>query len=151
MKLSDFQFELPESLLAQRPAIDRDESRLMVLNRKEEKIEHHTFKEVIDFFEEGDVMALNNTKVFPARLFGNKEKTGARIEVFLLRELNQEQRLWDVLVDPARKIRIGNKLYFGNDDSLVAEVIDNTTSRGRTLRFLFDAVSYTHLTLPTKA
>ena len=142
MKLSDFQFELPESLLAQRPAIDRDESRLMVLNRKEEKIEHHTFKEVIDFFEEGDVMALNNTKVFPARLFGNKEKTGARIEVFLLRELNQEQRLWDVLVDPARKIRIGNKLYFGNDDSLVAEVIDNTTSRGRTLRFLFDG-SYT--------
>ncbi len=142
MKLSDFQFELPESLLAQKPAIDRDESRLMVLNRKEEKIEHHTFKEVIDFFEEGDVMALNNTKVFPARLFGNKEKTGARIEVFLLRELNQEQRLWDVLVDPARKIRIGNKLYFGNDDSLVAEVIDNTTSRGRTLRFLFDG-SYT--------
>ena len=142
MKLSDFQFELPESLLAQRPAIDRDESRLMVLNRKEEKIEHHTFKEVIDFFEEGDLMALNNTKVFPARLFGNKEKTGARIEVFLLRELNQEQRLWDVLVDPARKIRIGNKLYFGNDDSLVAEVIDNTTSRGRTLRFLFDG-SYT--------
>ena len=142
MKLSDFQFELPESLLAQRPAIDRDESRLMVLNRKEEKIEHYTFKEVIDFFEEGDVMALNNTKVFPARLFGNKEKTGARIEVFLLRELNQEQRLWDVLVDPARKIRIGNKLYFGNDDSLVAEVIDNTTSRGRTLRFLFDG-SYT--------
>ena len=142
MKLSDFQFELPESLLAQRPANDRDESRLMVLNRKEEKIEHHTFKEVIDFFEEGDVMALNNTKVFPARLFGNKEKTGARIEVFLLRELNQEQRLWDVLVDPARKIRIGNKLYFGNDDSLVAEVIDNTTSRGRTLRFLFDG-SYT--------
>ena len=142
MKLSDFQFELPESLLAQRPAIDRDESRLMILNRKEEKIEHHTFKEVIDFFEEGDVMALNNTKVFPARLFGNKEKTGARIEVFLLRELNQEQRLWDVLVDPARKIRIGNKLYFGNDDSLVAEVIDNTTSRGRTLRFLFDG-SYT--------
>ena len=142
MKLSNFQFELPESLLAQRPAIDRDESRLMVLNRKEEKIEHHTFKEVIDFFEEGDVMALNNTKVFPARLFGNKEKTGARIEVFLLRELNQEQRLWDVLVDPARKLRIGNKLYFGNDDSLVAEVIDNTTSRGRTLRFLFDG-SYT--------
>ena len=142
MKLSNFQFELPESLLAQRPAIDRDESRLMVLNRKEEKIEHHTFKEVIDFFEEGDVMALNNTKVFPARLFGNKEKTGARIEVFLLRELSQEQRLWDVLVDPARKIRIGNKLYFGNDDSLVAEVIDNTTSRGRTLRFLFDG-SYT--------
>ena len=138
MKLSDFQFELPESRLAQRPANERDESRMMVLNRKEETIEHHTFKEVINFFDEGDLMALNNTKVFPARLFGNKEKTGARIEVFLLRELNQEQRLWDVLVDPARKIRIGNKLYFGNDDSLVAEVIDNTTSRGRTLRFLFD-------------
>ncbi len=138
MKLSDFQFELPKTLLAQRPAPDRDESRLMVLNRKEETIEHHTFKDVINFFDEGDVMVLNNTKVFPARLFGNKEKTGARIEVFLLRELNQEQRLWDVLVDPARKIRIGNKLYFGEDDSLVAEVIDNTTSRGRTLRFLFD-------------
>ena len=138
MKLSDFQFELPNVLLAQRPAQDRDESRLMVLNRKEETVEHHTFKDVINFFDEGDVMVLNNTKVFPARLFGNKEKTGARIEVFLLRELNQEQRLWDVLVDPARKIRIGNKLYFGNDDSLVAEVIDNTTSRGRTLRFLFD-------------
>ena len=138
MKLSDFQFELPQSLLAQRPATDRDESRLMVLDRKNESIEHHTFKEVLNFFEEGDVMVLNNTKVFPARLFGNKEKTGARIEVFLLRELNEEQRLWDVLVDPARKIRIGNKLYFGEDDSLVAEVIDNTTSRGRTLRFLFD-------------
>jgi len=138
MKLSDFQFELPKTLLAQRPAPDRDESRLMVLNRKEETIEHHTFKDVINFFDEGDVMVLNNTKVFPARLFGNKEKTGARIEVFLLRELNQEQRLWDVLVDPARKIRIGNKLYFGEDDSLVAEVIDNTTSRGRTLRFLYD-------------
>ena len=138
MKLSDFQFDLPKNLLAQRPSPDRDESRLMVLNRKEEKIEHYVFKDIIDFFDEGDVMVLNNTKVFPARLFGNKEKTGARIEVFLLRELNQEQRLWDVLVDPARKIRIGNKLYFGEDDSLVAEVIDNTTSRGRTLRFLFD-------------
>lgn len=138
MKLSDFQFDLPKNLLAQRPSPDRDESRLMVLSRKEEKIEHYVFKDIIDFFDEGDVMVLNNTKVFPARLFGNKEKTGARIEVFLLRELNQEQRLWDVLVDPARKIRIGNKLYFGEDDSLVAEVIDNTTSRGRTLRFLFD-------------
>ena len=138
MKLSDFQFDLPKTLLAQRPSPDRDESRLMVLNRKEEKIEHHVFKDIINYFDEGDVMVLNNTKVFPARLFGNKEKTGARIEVFLLRELNQEQRLWDVLVDPARKIRIGNKLYFGEDDSLVAEVIDNTTSRGRTLRFLFD-------------
>ena len=138
MKLSDFQFELPNKLLAQRPSQDRDESRLMVLYRKEEKIEHHIFKDIINFFDEDDVMILNNTKVFPARLFGNKEKTGARIEVFLLRELNKEQRLWDVLVDPARKIRIGNKLYFGDDDSLVAEVIDNTTSRGRTLRFLFD-------------
>ena len=138
MKLSNFQFELPGELLAQRPAQDRDESKLMILNRKEETIEHHAFKDVINYFDEGDVMALNNTKVFPARLFGNKEKTGARIEVFLLRELNQEQRLWDVLVDPARKIRIGNKLYFGEDESLVAEVIDNTTSRGRTLRFLYD-------------
>ena len=138
MKLSDFQFELPNKLLAQRPSQDRDESRLMVLHRKEEKIEHHIFKDIINFFDEDDVMILNNTKVFPARLYGNKEKTGARIEVFLLRELNKEQRLWDVLVDPARKIRIGNKLYFGDDDCLVAEVIDNTTSRGRTLRFLFD-------------
>jgi S-adenosylmethionine:tRNA ribosyltransferase-isomerase len=138
MKLSDFNFELPSTLLAQHPASDRDESRLMVLNRKEGSISHQTFKDVINFFDEGDVMVLNNTKVFPARLFGNKEKTGARIEVFLLRELNEEQRLWDVLVDPARKIRIGNKLYFGPDESLVAEVIDNTTSRGRTLRFLFD-------------
>ena len=149
MKLSDFQFELPQSLLAQRPAADRDESRLMVLDRKNESIEHHTFKEVLNFFEEGDVMVLNNTKVFPARLFGNKEKTGARIEVFLLRELNEEQRLWDVLVDPARKIRIGNKLYFGEDDSLVAEVIDNTTSRGRTLRFLFDG-SYSEFRIKLK-
>lgn len=125
-------------LLAEYPAEHRDESRLMVLNRKEQTIEHKMFKDVINYFEEGDVMMLNNTKVFPARMYGNKEKTGARIEVFLLRELNAENRLWDVLVDPARKIRIGNKLFFGEDDSLVAEVIDNTTSRGRTLRFLFD-------------
>ena len=138
MKLSNFQFELPDELLAEYPAENRDESRLMVLNRKEQTIEHKTFKDIIDYFEEDDVLVLNNTKVFPARLFGNKEKTGARIEVFLLRELNSETRLWDVLVDPARKIRIGNKLYFGEDDTLVAEVIDNTTSRGRTLRFLFD-------------
>ncbi len=138
MKLSDFNFELPEDRLAEFPAENRDESRLMVLNREKRTIEHHQFKDVINFFDEGDVMVLNNTKVFPARLFGNKEKTGARIEVFLLRELNEEQRLWDVLVDPARKIRIVNKLYFGKDDRLVAEVIDNTTSRGRTLRFLFD-------------
>lgn len=138
MKLSDFNFELPEGLLAEFPAENRDESRLMVLNREKQSIEHFQFKDIINFFDEGDVMVLNNTKVFPARLFGNKEKTGARIEVFLLRELNEEQRLWDVLVDPARKIRIGNKLYFGEDESLIAEVIDNTTSRGRTLRFLFD-------------
>ena len=138
MKLSDFDYKLPDKYLAQHPSQERDESKLMLLNRKEEKIEHLIFKDMIDFYDEGDVIVLNNTKVFPARLFGNKEKTGARIEVFLLRELNQDQRLWDVLVDPARKIRIGNKLYFGEDESLVAEVIDNTTSRGRTLRFLFD-------------
>ena len=138
MKLSNFNFNLPDELLAEFPAENRDEARLMVINRKEGTIEHKLFKDVIDYFDEGDVMVLNNTKVFPARLYGNKEKTGARIEVFLLRELNAEQRLWDVLVDPARKIRIGNKLYFGDDDSLVAEVIDNTTSRGRTLRFLYD-------------
>ncbi|ESU21581.1 S-adenosylmethionine:tRNA ribosyltransferase-isomerase [Flavobacterium cauense R2A-7] len=138
MKLSNFNFNLPAELLAEYPAENRDEARLMVVNRKTQTIEHKLFKDVLDYFGEGDVMVLNNTKVFPARLYGNKEKTGARIEVFLLRELNAEQRLWDVLVDPARKIRIGNKLYFGDDDSLVAEVIDNTTSRGRTLRFLYD-------------
>lgn len=138
MKLSHFNFELPAELLAEYPAENRDESRLMVVNRKEKTIEHKMFKDLIDYFEEDDVLVLNNTKVFPARLYGNKEKTGARIEVFLLRELNSETRLWDVLVDPARKIRIGNKLYFGEDETLVAEVIDNTTSRGRTLRFLFD-------------
>lgn len=138
MKLSHFNFDLPEELLAEHPSDIRDEARLMVLDRKNKTIEHKLFKDIIDYFEEDDVMILNNTKVFPARLYGNKEKTGARIEVFLLRELNEEQRLWDVLVDPARKIRIGNKLYFGDDDTLVAEVIDNTTSRGRTLRFLYD-------------
>ncbi|HET8884743.1 MAG TPA: tRNA preQ1(34) S-adenosylmethionine ribosyltransferase-isomerase QueA [Salinimicrobium sp.] len=138
MKLSHFHFDLPDELLAEYPAENRDEARLMVLNRKEKTIEHRLFKDLLDYFEPNDVMVLNNTKVFPARLFGNKEKTGARIEVFLLRELNPETKLWDVLVDPARKIRIGNKLYFGDDESLVAEVIDNTTSRGRTLRFLFD-------------
>ena len=138
MKLSNFTYNLPKELLAEYPSDERDESRLMVLHRDSGKIEHKTFKDVIDYFEDGDSFVLNNTKVFPARLMGNKEKTGARIEVFLLRELSREQRLWDVLVDPARKIRIGNKLYFGDDDSLVAEVIDNTTSRGRTLRFLYD-------------
>lgn len=138
MKLSHFDFDLPPELLAEYPAENRDESRLMVVNRKNNTIEHRMFKDIIDYFDDGDVMILNNTKVFPARLYGEKEKTGARIEVFLLRELNSETRLWDVLVDPARKIRIGNKLFFGDDHSLVAEVIDNTTSRGRTLRFLYD-------------
>ena len=137
-KLSQFNFELPNELLADRPANNRDESRLMVVHRKTGEIEHKLFKDVVNYFEERDVMIFNDTKVFPARMFGNKEKTGARIEVFLLRELNRKNLLWDVLVDPARKIRIGNKLYFGEDDSLVAEVIDNTTSRGRTLRFLYD-------------
>lgn len=138
MKLSQFRFNLPPELIAKEPVEDRDKCRLMVLNREKKTIEHKKFTDILDYFEDGDVMVLNNTKVFPARLYGTKEKTGARIEVFLLRELNQETRLWDVLVDPARKIRIGNKLYFGEDDALVAEVIDNTTSRGRTLRFLFD-------------
>ncbi|MCB0431285.1 MAG: tRNA preQ1(34) S-adenosylmethionine ribosyltransferase-isomerase QueA [Flavobacteriales bacterium] len=138
MKLSQFKFKLPPEQVALHPAKSRDESKLMVLDRATGNISHHKFKEIIDYFEDQDVMILNNTKVFPARLFGNKEKTGAKIEVFLLRELNRESRLWDVLVDPARKIRIGNKLYFGDNDLLVAEVIDNTTSRGRTLRFLFD-------------
>lgn len=138
MKLSQFTFNLPKELIAEHPARYRDESRLMVLHRKTGKIEHREFKDIMEYFEDGDRMVVNDTRVFPARLYGNKEKTGAKIEVFLLRELNRESRLWDVLVDPARKIRIGNKLYFGDDDSLVAEVIDNTTSRGRTLRFLFD-------------
>lgn len=138
MKLSQFNFDLPEELIAEYPSDNRDEARLMVIHRDSGKIEHKLFRDVIDYIDEKDVMIMNNTKVFPARMYGNKEKTGAKIEVFLLRELNRESLLWDVLVDPARKIRIGNKLYFGDDDSLVAEVIDNTTSRGRTLRFLFD-------------
>ena len=138
MKLSQFKFDLPDSLIAHNPSEQRDESRLMVLDRKTGAIEHKIFKDVLGYFGDKDVMILNNTKVFPARLYGNKEKTGATIEVFLLRELNRELRLWDVLVDPARKIRVGNKLYFGEDDLLVAEVVDNTTSRGRTIRFLFD-------------
>ncbi|MDG1428152.1 MAG: tRNA preQ1(34) S-adenosylmethionine ribosyltransferase-isomerase QueA [Crocinitomicaceae bacterium] len=138
MKLSQFNFDLPEELIAEFPTTNRDESRLMVVHRDTGKIEHKLFKDIIDYIDEEDIMIMNNTKVFPARMYGNKEKTGAKIEVFLLRELNRESLLWDVLVDPARKIRIGNKLYFGEDDSLVAEVIDNTTSRGRTLRFLFD-------------
>lgn len=138
MKLSKFRYSLPDKLVALYPSENRDEARLMVIDRKSGKIEHRVFSDIIDYFGDKDVMVFNNTKVFPARLYGNKEKTGAKIEVFLLRELNRDQRLWDVLVDPARKIRIGNKLYFGDDDTLVAEVIDNTTSRGRTLRFLFE-------------
>jgi S-adenosylmethionine:tRNA ribosyltransferase-isomerase len=139
MKLSQFKFNLPKDLLAEYPSKNREDARLMVINRKTKKIEHKHFRDLINYFDPGDVMVVNDTQVFPARMYGNKEKTGARIEVFLLRELNRESRLWDVLVDPARKIRIGNKLYFGdNENSLVAEVIDNTTSRGRTLRFLFD-------------
>ncbi|GAB3648802.1 tRNA preQ1(34) S-adenosylmethionine ribosyltransferase-isomerase QueA [Echinicola sediminis] len=137
MKLSDFKFEVPKKLISLYPSENRDESRLMVVHKDTGEIEHRIFKDIIEYFDEGDVFVTNNTKVFPARLYGNKEKTGAKIEVFLLRELNQELRLWDVLVDPARKIRVGNKLYFGESD-LVAEVIDNTTSRGRTIRFLFD-------------
>lgn len=138
MKLSSFTFELPKNAIAEYPAKNRDESRLMVVNRKTGKIEHKVFKDLLKYFGDGDVMILNNTKVFPARLYGVKEKTGAKIEVFLLRELNKEMFLWDVLVDPARKIRVGNKLYFGENDELIAEVVDNTTSRGRTIRFLFD-------------
>ena len=138
MRLSQFKYRLPEDRIAQEPVFHRDESKLMVVHRGTGDIEHCQFKDILNQFDEHDVFVFNDTQVFPARLFGNKEKTGARIEVFLLRELNPDMRLWDVLVDPARKIRIGNKLYFGEDNSMVAEVIDNTTSRGRTLRFLFD-------------
>ncbi len=138
MKLSEFGYTLPEGRVAQYPIEDREMARLLVLHRNSGEIEHKLFKDLLGYFDDQDVMVLNDSKVFPARLYGNKEKTGAQIEVFLLRELNHEQHLWDVLVDPARKIRIGNKLYFGEDNSMVAEVIDNTTSRGRTLRFLFD-------------
>ena len=136
LKLSDFQYDYPKELIAKYPAEPRDSARLMVVNRKERTVEHRTFRDIVEFFNDGDVLVVNDTKVFPARLFGNKEKTGARIEVFLLRELNRESRLWDVIVNPARKIRVGNKLYF--DNGLVAEVVDNTTSRGRTIRFIFE-------------
>ena len=139
MKLSQFKFRLPEELIAQHPVEERDNCRLMVVNRKTGEITHHIFKDILNIFEDGDTFIFNNTKVFPALLYGNTEKTGAKIEVTLLRELNAENKFWDVLVEPARKIRIGNKLYFGEDESMVAEVIDNTTSRGRTLRFLYDA------------
>jgi len=138
MKLSQFRFDLPLNLIAQHPSKSRDESRLMIVHRDSGKIEHKVFRDILGYFDDKDVMIVNNTKVFPARLYGRKEKTGAKIEVFLLRELNKQNHLWDVIVDPARKIRVGNKLYFGDDDSLVAEVIDNTTSRGRTIRFLFE-------------
>jgi S-adenosylmethionine:tRNA ribosyltransferase-isomerase len=144
MKLSHFRFDLPQELIAKYPAENRDDARLMVLDRKKQKIYHKTFKDIVDYFDDGDLFIMNNTKVFPARLFGRKEKTGANIEVFLLRELNKDDKLWDVLVDPARKIRIGNKLFFGENDELVAEVIDNTTSRGRTIKFLHDG-SYDEL------
>ncbi len=139
LKLSDFQYDYPKKLVARYPAEPRDSARLMVVDRKQRTVEHRTFREIVDFFEDGDALVVNNTKVFPARLFGNKEKTGARIEVFLLRELNRESRLWDVIVNPARKIRVGNRLYF--DNGLVAEVVDNTTSRGRTIRFLFEGTN----------
>lgn len=138
MKLSQFTFDLPLNLIAQHPSKKRDESRLMVVERKTGNMENRTFKDIMDYFDDKDVFVVNNTKVFPARMYGRKEKTGAKIEVFLLRELNKPNRLWDVIVDPARKIRVGNKLYFGDNDELVAEVIDNTTSRGRTIRFLFE-------------
>ncbi len=138
MKLSSFGFNIPKDAVAQYPAKNRDDSKLMVIDRRTGKIEHKKFHDILKYFGDGDVLILNNTKVFPARLYGTKEKTGAKIEVFLLRELNQKQFLWDVLVDPARKIRVGNKLYFGANDDLIAEVVDNTTSRGRTIRFLFD-------------
>jgi S-adenosylmethionine:tRNA ribosyltransferase-isomerase len=138
MKLSQFRFDLPLNLIAEHPAKKREDARMMVVHRDTGQIENRHFRDILDYFDDRDVFAVNNTKVFPARMYGRKEKTGARIEVFLLRELNRQNRLWDVIVDPARKIRVGNKLYFGDTDDLVAEVIDNTTSRGRTIRFLFD-------------
>ncbi len=141
MKLSQYVYDLPLNLIAQTPSKNRDESKLMVVHKDTGKIEHKMFKDVLNYFNDKDVMVVNNTKVFNARLYGRKEKTGAKIEVFLLRELNKQNRLWDVIVEPARKIRVGNKLYFGNDNSLVAEVVDNTTSRGRTIRFLFEGTN----------
>jgi S-adenosylmethionine:tRNA ribosyltransferase-isomerase len=139
MKLSQFTFDLPLNLIAQNPTKKREDSRMMVINRKTGNIENHTFNDIQEYFDDKDVFVVNNTKVFPARMYGRKEKTGAKIEVFLLRELNKTNKLWDVIVDPARKIRVGNKLYFGENDELVAEVIDNTTSRGRTIRFLWES------------
>ena len=151
MKLSQYGYDFAPEMLAKHPTENRDDSRLMVIDRAKGTIEHRIFKDIIEYFDEKDLFVFNDTKVFPARLYGNKEKTGAEIEIFLLRELNRELRLWDVLVDPARKIRIGNKLYFGDDDLLVAEVIDNTTSRGRTLRFLFDGDYDEFKTAPTRS
>ncbi len=141
MKLSQFKFDLPLNLIAQNPAKKREDARMMVVNRKTGEMENKHFRDILEYFDDKDVFVVNNTKVFPARMYGRKEKTGAKIEVFLLRELNKEHRLWDVIVDPARKIRVGNKLYFGEDEDLVAEVIDNTTSRGRTIKFLFEGDS----------
>lgn len=138
MKLSQFKFDLPLNLIAQHPAKKREDARMMVVHRRTGQIENRQFRDIMEYFDDKDVFVVNNTKVFPARMYGRKEKTGAKIEVFLLRELNRPNRLWDVIVDPARKIRVGNKLYFGESDELVAEVIDNTTSRGRTIRFLWD-------------
>src|SRR4029450_11302097 len=138
MKLSQFRFDLPLNLIAQNPDHTREYPRMMVVNRQTGQMENKNFRDILDYFEDKDVFIVNNTKVFPARVYARKEKTGAKIEVFLLRELNKPNRLWDVIVDPARKIRVGNKLYFGESDELVAEVIDNTTSRGRTIRFLWD-------------
>src|SRR5438552_5328759 len=138
MKLSQFRFDLPLNLIAQNPTKKREESRLMVVERKTGKIENKHFKDILEYFDDKDVFVVNNTKVFPARMYGRKEKTGAKIEVFLLRELNKPNRWWDVIVDPARKIRVGNKFYFGDNDELVEEVIDNTTSSGRTIRFLWE-------------
>ncbi|TBR18698.1 MAG: tRNA preQ1(34) S-adenosylmethionine ribosyltransferase-isomerase QueA [Chitinophagaceae bacterium] len=138
MKLTQFRFDLPLNLIAQTPAKRREDARMMVVHRHTGQIENKHFRDVLDYFDDKDVFVVNNTKVFPARMYGRKEKTGAKIEVFLLRELNKPNRLWDVIVDPARKIRVGNKLYFGDNEELVAEVIDNTTSRGRTIRFLWE-------------
>jgi S-adenosylmethionine:tRNA ribosyltransferase-isomerase len=138
MKLSQFVFDLPLNLIAQTPAKKREDSRMMVVHRKTGQIENKYFRDILEFFDDKDVFVVNNTKVFPARMYGRKEKTGAKIEVFLLRELNKPSHLWDVIVEPARKIRVGNKLYFGDSEELVAEVIDNTTSRGRTIRFLWE-------------
>src|SRR5919206_424824 len=151
MKLSQFKFDLPLNLIAQHPAKKREDARMMVVHRKTGQIENKNFRDILEYFDDKDVFVVNNTKVFPARMYGRKEKTGAKIEVFLLRELNKPNRLWDVIVDPARKIRVGNKLYFGDSEELVAEVIDNTTSRGRTImRALESSVTAQKLLKPSE-